>query len=119
MRWDTDDETMDFRERQEQRLQEQLRGIANTIEATKAQSAMCNVPGIPGLRKVEFSQKLLHLAQMQRDFQKQLREVGAAKVLARREQLRSDMQPRSPASFGCQAHSQRVMQVQSKQRGHY
>lgn len=75
-------------EQERKSLKHQLHVVENNLALTKFECAAHNTPGVPGLGKVALSQRLLSLSQQQLQLSKQLREVSAAKAVAKAEQRR-------------------------------
>lgn len=103
---------MDLPDRHERKLVAQLYVVQNNLAMTQSECAAQNIPGVPGLRKVEFSQRLLNLSEKQRELQKQLREVSAAKAVAKAEQQHIKVQPPLYARGSCMSQVSAIQRQQ-------
>lgn len=79
----------DWSERKERHIQQQLNTVQNDLALVKSQCGLHNIPGVPGLRKVELSQRLISLSQTQRELHQQLRDISTAKAVVKAEQNRA------------------------------
>jgi len=100
IKWDTDHAAIvgqiDLPDPRKTALEQQLRAVGDSLAMTMASAASDSTSSVPGIRKVELTQRLVHLKQTQRELQQQLREVSNATAVVKAEQRRIKVQPPPP-----------------------